>query len=213
VRGPLKAPLSALQLGAGLLVGTLKLGSAVLGGIAGVVEGVFASADDALRDTPADAAIPTPVGVVGSRAGALVAPEGFIAVGEHERVAGVEDVLSDPEPRGARAPSAPASSAPPAPAPPDRPAVVPEPAHVDEEAVLVGEFADPGAENGAGPQIRVEEPWEGYRLLRAPEVIDRLVAQPDEALLLVLLYERAHRARRTVLAEAERELARRTANG
>ncbi len=84
-------------------------------------------------------------------------------------------------------------------------------AHVDEEAVLVAEFADPGAVNGAGAQIHIDEPWRGYRLLKAPEIVDRLVAEPDDVLALVLLYERAHRARRTVIAAAERELARRAA--
>ena len=83
------------------------------------------------------------------------------------------------------------------------------PSHVDEEAVVVAQFSDPGAEDGAGAEVRVEQPWQGYGQLKAPEVIDRLVAEPNDVLALVLLYERAHRARRTVIAAAERELARR----
>jgi hypothetical protein len=77
----------------------------------------------------------------------------------------------------------------------------------------VGEFADPGAKDGAGAQLHVEEPWSGYRKLRAPEVIDRIAAEPEAALTVVLLYERAHRARRTVLEAARRELVRRSPPG
>src|SRR5689334_21272099 len=68
---------------------------------------------------------------------------------------------------------------PPAAAPP-RPAepTVPEapPAHVSREAELVEEFADPGAERGAGATVHIEEPWEGYGHMTANDVIARLVA-------------------------------------
>lgn len=75
--------------------------------------------------------------------------------------------------------------------------------------MLVGEFADPGADNGAGAQVHIGEPWSGYRHMKAPEVIDRITAEPEHVIGLVVLYERANRARRTVIAAAERELARR----
>jgi hypothetical protein len=84
--------------------------------------------------------------------------------------------------------------------------------HVDEQAVLVSESADPGAQDGAGASVRVQEPWSGYRAMRAAEIVDRLPALPDEVLSLVLLYEtKPGRARSTVLRAAQRELERRAA--
>src|SRR5436309_12999438 len=52
-------------------------------------------------------------------------------------------------------------------APPDQlagredppPPLVEEPAHVSEEPVVVEEFAEPGAEEGAGASVTVDEPW------------------------------------------------------
>jgi hypothetical protein len=70
----------------------------------------------------------------------------------------------------------------------------------------VEERADAGVEEGAGPQVTVDEPWEGYAQLRAEEVIARL-AQADAAqLAAVELYESAKRGRRSVLAEVKRQL-------
>src|SRR5688500_42047 len=34
-----------------------------------------------------------------------------------------------------------------------------EPAHVSEEPTVVAETAEPGAEGGAGAEVRVDEPW------------------------------------------------------
>ena len=42
----------------------------------------------------------------------------------------------------------------------------PEPAHVSSEPEPCAESADPGAEDGAGAEIRVDEPWPPYRKLR-----------------------------------------------
>ncbi len=84
--------------------------------------------------------------------------------------------------------------------------------HVDEEAILVAESADQGAEEGPGASIHVEEPWSGYRQMRAREIVDHLPAIDDEVLTLVLLYEpKAGRKRSSVIQAAERELFRRTA--
>lgn len=84
---------------------------------------------------------------------------------------------------------------------------------VDEEVVLVSASADPGAEDGAGANVHVQKPWEGYGAMRAREIIDRVPALSDEVLSLVLLYENTGgRARRTVIEAAERELARRSAS-
>src|SRR4051794_20334615 len=41
----------------------------------------------------------------------------------------------------------------------DGPPTPPEPPHIDTEDELVGEFAETGAEDGAGAQIEVAEPW------------------------------------------------------
>jgi hypothetical protein len=59
--------------------------------------------------------------------------------------------------------------------------------------------------------VEVEQPWPGYTKMRASDIVERLVAEPEAVLSVVLLYERVHRARRTVLDAAERELSRRTA--
>jgi hypothetical protein len=92
------------------------------------------------------------------------------------------------------------------PAPPVPPA--PEPDHVSEEADLVEEVAEPGAEDGAGANVHIEEPWDGYRELHAEEIIDRLSSAGAAELAAVELYERAHRNRQTVLEAAEREFRR-----
>lgn len=85
------------------------------------------------------------------------------------------------------------------------------PAHVDEEAILVAESADQGAEEGPGASIHVEEPWSGYRQMRAREIVDHLPAVADAVLTLVLLYEpKAGRKRSSVIQAAERELSRRS---
>jgi hypothetical protein len=88
----------------------------------------------------------------------------------------------------------------------------PPPVHVSREAELVEEFAEPGAEDGAGAAVRVAEPWNGYHQMTANEVIDRLAAAGREELAAVTLYENAHRRRRTVLAAADRRLRAATAS-
>ena len=84
-----------------------------------------------------------------------------------------------------------------------------EPAHIDTDDELVEEVADPGAEDGAGAQVRIAEPWTGYRALRAADVIERLAAASPEELAAIELYELANRKRRTVIAGVQRELTRR----
>ena len=84
-----------------------------------------------------------------------------------------------------------------------------EPAHVEAGETLVAELADPGAEDGAGAELHVTEPWQRYDALSAADIVDRLATQDRAALSVLLLYERTHRARKTVLEAAERELERR----
>jgi hypothetical protein len=87
----------------------------------------------------------------------------------------------------------------------------PEPVHVSEEPSLVEELAEPGAEDGAGAEVRVEEPWSGYRGLTARDVIDRVAAYGPAELAAVQLYEGLHQNRPTVLEAVERRLAELTA--
>jgi hypothetical protein len=115
---------------------------------------------------------------------------------------------------------APAPARPPAPAPAAADAPVPTPAaatvepappeaaddHVDREAVVVAESADQGAADGAGAQVRIGEPWEGYGSMTAKEVNARLAAASPASLGVARLYEAANRNRVTVLREIDRRL-------
>jgi hypothetical protein len=87
------------------------------------------------------------------------------------------------------------------------PVAEPEPEHVDRDAVVVAEFADAGAEDGAGAQVRVDEPWDGYSQMKAKDVTAQLATADPAMLAVVRLYETSNRNRRTVLAEIDRRLA------
>jgi hypothetical protein len=82
----------------------------------------------------------------------------------------------------------------------------PEPIHVSEEPTLVAESADPDASEPAAAEVNVAEPWEGYRRMKAAEVLERISAAGPEELTVVDLYERSHRRRKSVLQEVERRL-------
>jgi hypothetical protein len=82
----------------------------------------------------------------------------------------------------------------------------PEPEHVSEEPVVVAEVADAGAEDGAGADVTIAEPWDGYRAMKADEVIARLAEASREELAVVQLYEGTARRRKSVLTEVERRL-------
>ena len=84
-------------------------------------------------------------------------------------------------------------------------------AHVSEEVELVESFAEPGAEDGAGAAVHVEEPWKRYGQMTAKQIIARLADASREELAAVELYERVHRGRQTVLGAADRHLRRATA--
>jgi hypothetical protein len=117
---------------------------------------------------------------------------------------------SEPErPPSTWRPTAPPPSARREPAPvaePEPEAELEEPVHVESEAELVAESADAGAEDAPGAQISVAEPWEGYRRMKAGEVIARIEQAPREELAVIQLYEGMNRRRRTVLDAAERRL-------
>ncbi|HET8978534.1 MAG TPA: hypothetical protein VFN87_10265 [Solirubrobacteraceae bacterium] len=84
----------------------------------------------------------------------------------------------------------------------------PEPRHVDAEVELVEEVAEPGAEEGAGAQLRIAEPWDGYGSMKAADVVDRLATATPEELAAVELYEVSGRNRKSVVAAAQRALKR-----
>jgi hypothetical protein len=114
-----------------------------------------------------------------------------------------------PPPATPAAAAAPApSAAPVAPEPVAPEPLAPQPVHVSESPELVDEVADPGAEDGAGAQIRIAEPWEGYRAMKAADVIDRLASSSAEELATVELYELAGRNRKSVVAAAQKALKR-----
>ncbi len=75
---------------------------------------------------------------------------------------------------------------------------------VDEEPELVAEFAERGAENGAGANATVDEPWEGYAKMKADAIVARLGEADLAELAVVELYEQTHGKRQTVLRAAER---------
>jgi|tagenome__1003787_1003787.scaffolds.fasta_scaffold20908844_4 hypothetical protein len=92
---------------------------------------------------------------------------------------------------------------------PEPPPVPPEPepdapVHIDTEPELVAEFSEPGAEEGAGPEIHVAEPWDGYGRMRVADIRDRVAVAGAEELAVAQLYEVTHRRRRSVLDAVER---------
>jgi hypothetical protein len=88
------------------------------------------------------------------------------------------------------------------------PPVPDEAVHVSEEPELVEEFAEPGAEHGAGAQLRIVEPWEGYDEMKAADVVERVALATREELAAIELYEHAGRNRKSVVAAARRALKR-----
>jgi hypothetical protein len=117
-------------------------------------------------------------------------------------------------PRPDRQPSPPGRS--PSPAPPatpprtaepaDLPPLGDEPARVSREAVVVEEVAEAGAEEGAGAELHVDEPWPDYRQMTTNDIIARLEQADAAELAAVELYEQTHRARQSVLTAAKRRL-------
>ncbi len=131
-------------------------------------------------------------------------------------VGGLLPIGSEEEPPPPPEPRAPAETVTrPAPDPVPQPTAQspepPEPAHVDEGATVVAEFAEGGAEDGAGAEVELAEPWEGYDRLHADELLDRLTDASSELLAAVLLYERSARDRTTVVEAAETRLRARSA--
>ncbi len=72
--------------------------------------------------------------------------------------------------------------------------------------MLVQEFAEAGAEDGAGAQVSVDEPWEGYAQMSAADIRRRVSTETVEAAAAVQLYEVAHKGRSSVLDAAARRM-------
>lgn len=113
------------------------------------------------------------------------------------------------------------SAAPPAPAAPAPPAPIIPPSEqpdtpltheqevvktLEDEEELVAEFAEPGAEDGAGAQLDIEEPWEGYARMNAGTIVSRIDQADSAELALVELYEQTHKKRQTVITAAAKRL-------
>jgi hypothetical protein len=107
------------------------------------------------------------------------------------------------------APAEPAEVAPQPPAAADVPPAVPDeliPDHVDTETVLVAETAEEGAEDGAGAELHVDPPWDGYDRMTAADIRDRLTGASAAEAGAVELYEATHKSRRSVMEAAARAL-------
>jgi hypothetical protein len=89
---------------------------------------------------------------------------------------------------------------------PPEPVAPPTPSHVSENVTLVESFAEPGAEDGAGAQVTIDAPLEGYDDLNAKDLIARLADASAEVLAAVELYERVTKNRPTVITAVERQL-------
>jgi hypothetical protein len=111
-----------------------------------------------------------------------------------------------PQPRFVRQPPAPQRkrAAANGGAPPVQEAPAPEPVHVSEEPTLVAESAERGAEEGAGAEVHVDEPWTGYRAMTAAEITKRLRTAPPAVAAAVSLYEAGGKGRSSVLEAAAR---------
>jgi hypothetical protein len=137
---------------------------------------------------------------------AVVVPEtGYIApepgeVGPEPDVLDVEDA-----PPAAEAPTAGDAARAATDAPPPVPGeLIPD--HVDEEPVLVAEAAEAGAEDGAGAELHVDAPWDGYDRMTAAGIRDRLTSASAAEAGAVELYESTHKNRRSVMDAAARAL-------
>jgi hypothetical protein len=90
---------------------------------------------------------------------------------------------------------------PPAPAPPTPPeAVPPEPTPGQAAREREARREAEATPDSPGAQIRVDEPWPGYRKQPAAEIVARLNGSDEATRAVVRLFESRHRKRKTVLA-------------
>jgi hypothetical protein len=146
------------------------------------------------RDEPAY--VPTPEAEAEAAAAAR-------ARREAERVAAAEAAARRPaaRPSAARRRTRPARPRPVAAAPePEAERIGEAPAHVSSEPEPVASFGPAG---DPSPTIDVQPPWPGYDDHSAAEVVKRVRAGDQATRAVVLLYERGHKARKSVIAAAE----------
>jgi hypothetical protein len=87
------------------------------------------------------------------------------------------------------------------PAPPTPPeAVPPEPTHGQAAREREARREAEATPDSPGAQIRVDEPWAGYRKQPAAEIVARLNGADEATKAVVRLFESRHRKRKTVLA-------------
>ena len=123
---------------------------------------------------------------------------------EARAVAAEEARARRPEarPRAAarRRPAPPAPAAPPEPPPaPEAELLGDEPTHVSREDEVVASF---GPADDPAPAIDVQAPWSGYDDQPAAEIVKRVRAADEATKAVVLLYERGHKSRSSVIRAA-----------
>ena len=79
---------------------------------------------------------------------------------------------------------------------------------LDDKPVPVAEFGEAGADEDAGADVHVDEPWEGYAGMTAAQVKARLGKANRELVAAVVLYEGFGKRRSSVIDTAERRLTR-----
>jgi hypothetical protein len=77
---------------------------------------------------------------------------------------------------------------------------------VDDDPVPIAEFGEAGASESAGPEVHVDEPWDGYRGMTAARIRQRLVGADRATVAAVLLFENAGSQRSSVVKAADRRL-------
>jgi hypothetical protein len=168
-----------------LLPVTLPL-AAVRGALTGVLEAVAAALEDA---TPAPPPAPTP-----ARPASPPPPPPLLA--DDAPVTPLRPRPAPPPPP----PPPPADEPPPAAAEAFGP---PEPTRGEAARAREALREAEATADSPGPEIRIDEPWPGYRKLRAPDIVDRLAAADEATKAMVRLFESGHRKRRAVLAATE----------
>jgi hypothetical protein len=111
-----------------------------------------------------------------------------------------------PEPPAAEPPVVEPAPEPTVTQPAPEPTVTEAPSHVSEEPELVAEVAETGAEEGAGAEVVVDEPWPGYDQMTAADIEDRLVTESPETAAAVSLYEASRKGRASILEAASRSM-------
>jgi hypothetical protein len=129
-----------------------------------------------------------------------------IAVGAFRLVREVVAQDSEPVPAPPRAEPAAGNGGPP-PAPPVTPEVRERVKEVDDEPTVVASTAEPGVEGGAGPEVHMDEPWDGYDSMTAQQVRRRLQDVESVELMAVRLYESSGKNRVSILRAIDSRLA------